>query len=72
MGHQIQDVISFLEQLAPPALQESYDNATLLCGNRFSKLTGVVCSLDCTEQVVEEAEQLGANLIVAHHPILFK
>jgi dinuclear metal center YbgI/SA1388 family protein len=72
MGYRIQDVLSFLEQLAPPAYQESYDNATLICGNRNSKLNGVLCTLDCTEQVVEEAIALGANLIVAHHPIIFK
>ncbi|MBC6365862.1 Nif3-like dinuclear metal center hexameric protein [Algoriphagus sp. AK58] len=72
MGYRIQDVLSFLEQFAPPAYQESYDNATLICGNRNSKLTGILCALDCTEQVVEEAIELGANLIVAHHPIVFK
>lgn len=72
MGYRIQEVISFLEQIAPPALQESYDNATLICGNRNSELTGILCTLDCTEEVVEEAVQLGANLIVAHHPIVFK
>lgn len=72
MGYRIQDVISYLEQLAPPAYQESYDNATLICGDRNSELNGVVCTLDCTETVVEEAISLGANLIVAHHPIVFK
>lgn len=72
MGYRIQDVISFLEQLAPPALQESYDNSTLICGNRSDQVTAVLCTLDCTEEVVEEAVRLGANLIVAHHPIVFK
>lgn len=72
MGYRIQDVISYLNQWAPPAYQESYDNATLLCGDRNSQVTGILCTLDCTEQVVEEAISLGANLIVAHHPIVFK
>jgi len=72
MGYRIQDVLSFLDQWAPPAYQETYDNATLICGNRDWPLTGVLCTLDCTEAVVEEALELGANLIVAHHPILFK
>lgn len=72
MGYRIQDVISCLEQVAPPAYQESYDNATLICGDRNAILKGVVCTLDCTEEVVEEAISLGANLIVAHHPIVFK
>jgi dinuclear metal center YbgI/SA1388 family protein len=72
MGYRIQDVISFLEQLAPTAYQESYDNATLICGNRITEVSGILCTLDCTEEVVEEAMALGANLIVAHHPIVFK
>jgi dinuclear metal center YbgI/SA1388 family protein len=72
MGYLIQDILSFLDQVAPPAYQESYDNATLICGDRNWELTGVVCTLDCTEAVVEEAIALGANLIVAHHPIVFK
>lgn len=72
MGYKIQDVISYLERIAPPAYQESYDNATLICGDRNTELNGVVCALDCTEAVVEEAISLGANLIVAHHPIVFK
>ncbi len=72
MGYRIQEVISYLEALAPPAYQESYDNATLICGDRKAELKGVLCTLDCTEEVVEEAISLGANLIVAHHPIVFK
>lgn len=72
MGYRIQDVISYLEQQAPPAYQESYDNATLICGDRNAELNGVVCTLDCTEAVVDETISLGANLIVAHHPIIFK
>lgn len=72
MGYRIQEVISCLEQWAPTAYQESYDNATLICGDRNAILNGVLCTLDCTEAVVEEAIRLGTNLIVAHHPILFK
>jgi dinuclear metal center YbgI/SA1388 family protein len=72
MGYKIREVISFLEQQAPPAYQESYDNATLITGDREDEVTGVLCSLDCTEAIVDEAIKLGANLIVAHHPIVFK
>lgn len=72
MVYKIQDVISYLERLAPPAYQESYDNSTLICGDQNAELNGVVCTLDCTEAVVDEAISLGANLIVAHHPIVFK
>lgn len=72
MGYKISDVISYLEQIAPPSYQESYDNATLITGNRNSEVTGIVCSLDCIESTVEEAIELGANMIVSHHPIVFK
>ena len=72
MGYKISDVISYLEQIAPPAYQESYDNATLITGDRNTGVTGILCSLDCVEDTVEEAIALGANMIVAHHPIVFK
>jgi len=68
---QIYKVLACLEQLAPPLLQESYDNAGLLTGNANWAVTGVLCSLDATEAVVCEAIQKKCNLIVAHHPILF-
>ncbi len=67
----ISTVTSFLESMAPPVLQESYDNAGLITGSGDWECTGLLCSLDATEPVVEEAVRLGCNLIVAHHPIVF-
>lgn len=67
----IADVISFLESLASPALQESYDNAGLLTGNAHWDCTGIVCTLDATEEVIKEAIEKKCNLVVAHHPIIF-
>ncbi|MDN3202627.1 Nif3-like dinuclear metal center hexameric protein [Algoriphagus sediminis] len=72
MGYKISDIISYLSKIAPPQYQEGYDNATLITGSAHWDCSGIVCSLDCTEDVVEEAIELGANLIVAHHPIVFK
>ena len=72
MEYKIRDIISFLDQLAPPAYQESYDNARLIAGDPDQPVKGILCSLDCTEEVIEEAVQLGVNLVVAHHPIVFK
>ena len=72
MGHRIQDILSYLEQVAPSAYQEDYDNATLICGDRNAEVKGILCTLDCTEEVVQEAIAQGANLIVAHHPIVFR
>jgi len=64
-------IISFLEQIAPPSLQESYDNSGLIVGHSNTEVNSVLISLDCTEDVVEEAIQLGCNMIVSHHPIVF-
>jgi dinuclear metal center YbgI/SA1388 family protein len=69
---QIKDIIQVLELLAPPSYQESYDNAGLILGNSQWECTGIICSLDATEEVILEAKAKGCNLVVAHHPILFK
>lgn len=68
----IKEVTDYLESLAPPAYQESYDNSGLITGNHTTVVTGVVVTLDCTEAVVQEAIDTNSNLIVAHHPIIFK
>lgn len=67
----IATIIAHLESIAPPSLQEGYDNAGLLTGDPAWECTGVLCTLDVTEAVVLEAAQRGCNLIVAHHPIIF-
>jgi len=67
----IQDITSFLETIAPPFLQESYDNAGLITGNAGWQCTGIITTLDATEEVVLEAIEKKCNLIVAHHPIVF-
>ena len=69
---QIQDLTRFLEKIAPASYQESYDNAGLIVGNPSDEITGVLVCLDSTEAVVDEAIQLGCNVVVAHHPIVFK
>jgi dinuclear metal center YbgI/SA1388 family protein len=68
----IGDVVKHLEDLAPPAFQEDYDNSGLITGDASLAVTSVVVTLDCTEEVVHEAIALGANLIIAHHPIVFR
>jgi dinuclear metal center YbgI/SA1388 family protein len=67
----IGEVISFLETVAHPSLQEHYDNAGLLTGNADWECKGIICSLDAIEDVVKEAIEKKCNLIVAHHPIIF-
>ncbi len=68
----IKEIIDTLEAIAPVHLQESYDNAGLIVGNPQTELTGVLFCLDSTEIIVLEAIQKGCNLIVAHHPIVFR
>lgn len=68
----IKEIVQVLEQYAPPAYQESYDNATLQVGDPELEVTKVLVTLDCTEEVVLEAVDRGCNLIVAHHPVIFK
>ena len=68
----VKDIISVIEDLAPPVLQESYDNAGLLTGSMETEVTGVLITLDVTDEVLDEAIEKGMNLIVAHHPVIFK
>lgn len=68
----IKDITQVLEQFAPLPYQESYDNAGLQTGNSSDQATGVIVTLDCTEEVIDEAIQHNCNLIVAHHPVIFK
>src|SRR5262245_2584471 len=67
----VADIISFLESLAHPSLQEHYDNAGLIIGDKNWECRGVLCSLDATEEVIHEAIERNCNLLVAHHPIIF-
>ncbi|MCZ4407355.1 Nif3-like dinuclear metal center hexameric protein [Cryomorphaceae bacterium 1068] len=69
---QIKDICIYLEQWAPPAYSESYDNVGLLVGDRDKEVNGILVSLDCTEAIIDEAIEKGCNLVVSHHPIVFK
>jgi dinuclear metal center YbgI/SA1388 family protein len=68
---QIAEITSFLETIAPLSLQENYDNAGLITGHASWNCTGIICSLDATEEVVQEAIENKCNLVVSHHPIIF-
>jgi dinuclear metal center YbgI/SA1388 family protein len=67
----IKTIVSYLDKVAPPSLQESYDNSGLLVGDASSDCTGVLVCLDSTEEIIDEAIASGCNLVVAHHPIVF-
>ena len=68
----VQDICTLLESVAPLAYQESYDNAGLIVGNGYTVVTGVMICLDVSEPVIDEAIRNGCNLIISHHPLIFK
>lgn len=68
----IKEVVNALERFAPLPLQESYDNAGLQVGLTETEVSGALLCLDVTEKVVDEAAALGCNLIVSHHPLIFR
>ena len=68
----ISEIVSCLETLAPPSYQESYDNAGLLTGQANLECRGALIALDATEEIILEAVSKGCNLVVAHHPLIFK
>lgn len=68
----IYDIISFLENKFPLSSQADFDNCGVQVGDVKQPLKGVLISLDCTEEVLDEAIDQGVNLIIAHHPVVFK
>ena len=69
---QIQELLTFLEQWAPFQLAEDYDNVGLLVGKPETEINGILVSLDATEDVLNEAIARNCNVVVSHHPIVFK
>ena len=68
----IKELIALIETFAAPELQEEYDNVGLLTGNSAWECKGVLCSLDVTPAVIKDALEKNCNLIIAHHPIIFR
>jgi dinuclear metal center YbgI/SA1388 family protein len=68
----IADIVGYLESIAHPSLQEEYDNAGLITGAAEWDCTGAIICLDAIEEVVKEAIEKKCNLVIAHHPIVFR
>ena len=68
----LKEITKVLENFAPLALQEDFDNAGLLVGNANAEISGALLCVDVTENVIDEAIEFGFNLIIAHHPLIFK
>jgi dinuclear metal center YbgI/SA1388 family protein len=67
----VKDITKIIEEFAPLSFQESYDNSGLIVGSADDEVTGVLISLDCVEEILEEAIATNCNMVVAHHPIVF-
>lgn len=68
----VKDIASAIENFAPVALQENYDNAGLQVGDPEAEVTAVLLCLDLTEEILKEARERECNMIVTHHPLIFK
>jgi dinuclear metal center YbgI/SA1388 family protein len=68
----INQIIHFVEEMAPLQIQEDYDNSGLIIGDLEKEIQGVLISLDVTEEVIYEAIRKGCDLIISHHPMIFK
>lgn len=68
----IKEVVSALERFAPLPLQEGFDNAGLQVGLTEAEVSGALLCLDVTERIVDEAVEKGCNLIISHHPLMFR
>lgn len=68
----IGQIVEALEEAAPLSLQESYDNCGLIVGDPALPSTGALLTVDVTPRIVDEAAEKGCNLIVAHHPVIFR
>lgn len=71
MAVKVKDIAAVIEAFAPLNLQEEYDNSGLNVGDYEAEVRGILLCVDVTESVLDEAESLGVNLIVSHHPLLF-
>ena len=68
----VSDILQFVETLAPRSMKMDWDNVGLLCGSRSTPVTKVLVALDPFEHVCEEAARWGAEVMVTHHPLIFK
>lgn len=68
----VSEVVDFLHTFAPPSFAESYDNVGLLIGDSDKHIGKILVTLDVDETVAEEAQKSGADMIVSHHPLIFK
>ena len=67
----VKDIIAVIEDFAPLSIQEGWDNSGLCVGSPEDEVSSILLGLDCTEKLVDEAIECGADMIVTHHPLIF-
>ena len=68
----VKDVIEVMEEFAPKTLKEDFDNVGLMVGDKQKKVEKILLALDCTLNVIEEAKEKKVDLIITHHPLIFR
>ena len=68
----VRDITNALEAFAPLSIQESWDNSGLCIGSPEDEVTGVLVGFDCTPALIDEAVATGCNMVITHHPLIFK
>ena len=71
MQYKVKDVTKVIEEFAPLSIQEKWDNSGLCVGSHEASVSSVLFGLDCTPELVDEAIECGADMIVTHHPLIF-
>lgn len=71
MSLKVSNIVNIMEEYAPSHLKESYDNVGLMVGDLDCSVTSILVALDCTLEVIDEANNRGCNMIVTHHPLFF-
>ncbi|OFY42674.1 MAG: Nif3-like dinuclear metal center hexameric protein [Bacteroidetes bacterium GWF2_40_14] len=66
------EIVRIIEEFAPEAIQESWDNSGLAIGDLDTEIKSVLLALDCTPEIIDEAISTGSQMIITHHPLIFK
>ena len=66
-----EDIIAVLEELSPPSFAMEWDNSGLLVGDRMNEVERVLIAVDATDEVIDEAIRVGADMLLTHHPLIF-
>ena len=68
----VKDIVEAIEQFAPLSIQEGWDNSGLCIGAPGDEVHGVLVGFDCTPELIDEAVEKGCDMVVTHHPLIFK